>query len=448
MAPRPTLDPVVMRAVETLNYRVTVGDIATQAGLNVNLAQQGLLVLASEAGGHLQVAESGEIAYLFPKHFRTTLRNKFLGLRLKETWDKVWRILFYLIRVSFGVALILSILLIVVTIAVIIIAASSSSNSSSSRNNNRRSSGGGGFFPRIWVGPDLFWFFSPSYRTRRAEQRLARVQANDPEANKLNFLEAIFSFLFGDGNPNFDLEERRWQAIGTVIRNYKGAVAAEQIAPYLDNLGKGYTKEYEEYMLPVLTQFNGKPEVSPDGQIVYHFPELQTTAAQQAPKPVKAYLEESSWRFSEATSGQLTMAAGLGLLNFVGALVLGGLLGDGQIAAQLGGLVAFAQGIYWLLLGYGTAFLSVPLLRYVWIQAQNRKISARNEARMDQALILNQAAPELQHKLDYANQFANETVIRQEDLVYTTETDLLGQDLSQSGRIDAEWQKRLNQPEN
>ncbi len=445
MAPRPTLDPVVMKAVETLDYRVTVGDIAAQGGLNVNLAQQGLLILASEAGGHLQVAESGEVAYLFPKNFRTVLRNKFLGLRLKETWDKVWRILFYLIRVSFGVALILSILLIVVTIAVIIIAASSSNNNSSSRNNNRRSSGGGGLFPRIWVGPNWYWFFSPSYRTRRNEQRLARAQSNDPEAAKLNFLEAIFSFLFGDGNPNFDLEDRRWQAIGTVVRNSQGAVTAEQIAPYLDNLGKGYAEEYEEYMLPVLTTFNGKPEVSPDGQIVYHFPELQTTAAEYTPKPVKAYLEESPWRFSEATSGQLTMAAGLGLVNFVGALVLGGLLGDGQIALQLGGLVAFAHAIYWLLLGYGTAFLSVPSLRYFWIKAQNSKIDARNESRLERALVINQASPELQKKLDYAKQFASETVIRQEDLVYTTETDLLEQDLNHSAKLDAEWQKRINQ---
>jgi len=40
MAPNPT-----MQAVEHLGYRVTVGDVATQAGLNVNLAQQGLLTL-------------------------------------------------------------------------------------------------------------------------------------------------------------------------------------------------------------------------------------------------------------------------------------------------------------------------------------------------------------------------------------------------------------------
>jgi len=64
------------------------------------------------------------------------------------------------------------------------------------------------------------------------------------------------------------------------------------------------------------------------------------------------------------SSGQILLSAGLGVLNFVGALVLGSLLADG-IAAELGGLVAFVQGIYWLLLGWygflgravGTLFL-------------------------------------------------------------------------------------------
>ncbi len=80
MAPNPN----IMQAVEQLGYRVTVGDVTTQAGLNINLAQQGLLTLATDAGGHLQVAESGEIVYLFPKNFRAILRNKFLRLRLQE----------------------------------------------------------------------------------------------------------------------------------------------------------------------------------------------------------------------------------------------------------------------------------------------------------------------------------------------------------------------------
>jgi hypothetical protein len=434
-------DPKIMKAVEQLGYRVTVGDVATQAGLNINLAQQGLLALASNAGGHLQVAESGEIAYLFPKNFRSVLRNKFLRLQLQEWWEKVWRVLFYLIRISFGIVLLLSIVLIMVAIAIIVIGISAASDNNDSGGGDSSHSGGGGFsMPFFWFGPDIFWFFDPGYDRRYHRQGAA---SRSSEKKQLNFLEAIFSFLFGDGNPNADLEERRWQEIATVIRNSRGAVAAEQIAPYLDNLGESYQRESEDYMLPVLARFDGYPEVSPDGEIVYHFPTLQTTARQQSVQAVQAYLRERLWRFSQATSGQVMLAIGLGAVNCVGALMLGSLLSGGQIAAQLGGFVAFVQSIYWLLLAYGIGFLAIPLIRYFWIQLKNKSVEARNQKRQEQAIALSQADPIVQKKIAYAQQFAAQNVITEENLVYTSENDLLDQEIDRSDQIDAEWRRRL-----
>ena len=430
-------DPQIMKAVEQLGYRVTVGDVSTQAGLNINLAQQGLLALASDAGGHLQVAESGEIAYLFPKNFRSVLRNKFLRLQLQEWWDKIWGVLFYLIRISFGIILLLSIVLIVIAIA-IILQASSNDDSDSGSSSSRGGGGGIFFFPRFW-GPDIFWFFDPYYDG--GSSRRQRTSAS--RSSELNFLEAVFSFLFGDGDPNADLEERRWQEIGTVIRNSGGAVAAEQVAPYLDDLGEKYQQESEDYMLPVLTRFDGLPQVSPEGEIVYHFPQLQTTAKATQPKSVQAYLRERLWRFSQASSGQLMVSMGLGAINFVGVLILGNLLSCGEIAAQIGGFVAFVNVIYPLLLVYGIGFLVIPLIRYFWIQWKNSKIEQRNQQRQEQAVLLNQAGDGLQKKISYAQQFAAQNIITEEDLVYTSETDLLDQDLKAKDQIDAEWQRRL-----
>ncbi len=437
-------DPRIMKAVEQLGHRVTVGDIAARAGLNINQAEQGLLALASDAGGHLQVAQSGEIAYLFPKNFRSILRNKYLRLQLQEWWEKIWRVLFYLIRISFGIILILSIVLIVIAITMIIVAINSSSDNNNSGGGSRDSGGGGGiiFFPNFWVWSDIFWLFDPNYN-RHYHQHRTTTHSSKPRS-QLNFLEAIFSFLFGDGNPNADLEERRWQEIGTVIRNSGGAVAAEQIAPYLDDMGEGYKRENEDYMLPVLTRFNGRPEVSPEGEIVYHFPDLQTTAKAWQPQPVPAYLREQPWRFSQATSGQITLAAGLGAMNLIGAVVLGFLLHGGQIAAELGGLVVFVQSIYWLLLAYGIGFLTIPLIRYFWIKWKNSKIEAKNQKRQNQAVALNQADPTLRQKIAYAQQFAVQNVIHKENLVYTSETDLLDQELENKDQIDAEWQRRLD----
>ncbi|BAU64829.1 hypothetical protein STA3757_22050 [Stanieria sp. NIES-3757] len=427
-----TPNPQIVKSVEQLNYRVTVGDVASLAGLDVNLAQQGLLALATDAGGHLQVAESGEIAYLFPRNFRTILRNKYWKLRFQQWWEQVWRVLFYIIRISFGIVLIASILLMLVAIAVIIISISSSRDDNDSGGGD--SYGGGGYFflPRFWIGPDLFWFFDPDYNYRRRQRR--QNTAN----YQMNFLEAVFSFLFGDGNPNVDLEEKRYASIGQVIRNHGGAVVAEQIAPYLDRVDAD-----EDYMLPILSRFNGYPEVSPQGEIIYYFPELQVTATERKPQPISAYLKEKLWRFTQASSGQVMLSIGLGTVNLVLALVLGSLLRDGTIAAQLGGVVAFAGSIYWLLLGYGVAFLTIPLIRYFWIQRRNQKIENRNQARQQKAEFLLAADRKLQQKILFASQFAKQEVISDRDLTYTTETDLLDQNLLNSDKIDQEWQKRL-----
>lgn len=422
-------NPIIMQAVERLGYRVTVGDVATRAGLNVNQAQAGLLALASDAGAHLQVAETGDVVYVFPQNFRAVVRNKFLQLRIKEWWEKVWSILFYLIRISFGIVLVLSIVLIYVAIFAILIASSSSSDNDNS--SSRHS--GGGFF---WF-PDFWWFFTPDYNDRYQGRQMER------EEKKMNFLEAVFSFIFGDGNPNANLENRRWQDIATVISNNQGAVVAEQIAPYLDDIGSGYSKEYEDYMLPVLARFNGLPEVSPEGNIVYHFPELQTAAKERNSQPVGAYLRERLWRFSEADNGQILLAIGLGAVNIVGALTLGSLL-KGGVAVKLGGLVAFVSSIYWLLLAYGVAFLTIPLVRYFWIQMRNGKIEARNQQRLERAVALNQADADLKHKIAYAQQFAAQKVIGTEDLAYTTENELLEQEIKNLAKGDDQPPPPLN----
>lgn len=425
-------NPMIMKAVEQLDYRVTVGDIAAKAGVNIQLAEQGLLALASEAGGHLQVAETGDVVYLFPQNFRAILRNKYLQLQLKEWWEKVWRILFYLIRISFGIILILSIVIILVTVVLILTAMNQS--------NEDRGGGHSGnssiFVPRFWIGPDWFWFLYWDYDNPYRQSRQRTASPSNRDGNRLSFLESVFSFLFGDGNPNAELEERRWQTIGSVIRNNKGAVVAEQIAPYLDDLGSQFAQEYEEYMLPVLSRFNGRPEVSPDGQIIYHFPELQVTAKNQETQAVPAYLREWLWRFSQATSDQLMLAAGLGAANFILVLVLGSLLRDGTIAAQLGGFVALVAGIYPLLLVYGIGFLAVPLIRYFWIQWRNKKIESRNQKRQDYAVAFNRPDETLQKKLAFAEQFSDQTIVHQDNLAYTTETDLLEQEIEHRARLD------------
>jgi hypothetical protein len=430
-----TPDPKIVKSIEKLDYRVTVGDVAAQAGLELNFTQQGLLALASEAGGHLQVAESGDVVYLFPKNFPSILRNKYWQLRWQQTWQKIWRVLFYLIRISFGIILIASILLMLVAILVIVIAINSANDEGEDNDRNYDGGYGGGFFlPRFWIG-DIFWWFDPGYNHRRQNRR--KLTSN----YQMNFLESVFSFLFGDGDPNADLEADRWQEIASVIRNSRGAVVGEQIAPYIDDMDQD-----EDYMIPVLSRFNGYPKVSPQGEIIYHFPELQVMASRQPGSSVatKDFLQAKLWRFSQANGGQITLAAGLGALNIILAFVLETFLQDGSIATQLGGIVAFADSISWFLLGYGVLYLAIPLVRYFWIQGRNPKLVKGNQAREQRAIALHQPDQSLGQKLAYASQFAQQTVIGDRDLAYTTENDLLDQNIKNADKIDQDWQKQIN----
>ncbi len=424
------LNPQVIAAVEQLNYRVTVGDVAVKSGLELQVAQQALMTLASEAGGHLQVTETGEVAYLFSQNFRSVLQAKFFNLRLLAWWQKIWKVLFYIIRISFGILLIASICIIAIAIIAIIIA-STLSNKDSQSNDSGDDIGFGGF-PIGWIFTDWYYFFLPDPYGNAPRPSPAKQ-------GSMNFLEAVFSFLFGDGNPNHYLEERRWQEIGKVLRQHNGAVVAEQVIPFLEPPSAG--QSVDDVMLAALLRFNGQPEVSPDGEIVYHFPDLQTSVESDRSAPTAPFLQESLWKFSHASLGQVLGAIGLGSANLIGAVILGKLLGG---ISSTAGFLGFVQASYGGLLVYGIGFLAIPLGRYFWIQWQNERIAARNQARAQWAeQLLYAPSQTLTQKLTFARQFARSTLVDDLDLVYTTEKDLLEQESENQAKINADWEKRL-----
>jgi hypothetical protein len=421
-----------MNAVEQLDYVVTVGDVASRAGLEINQTQQGLLTLASEAGGHLQVSNTGEMVFEFPRQFRSILRNKFWRLRLHVWARRLWQGIFYLIRISFGILLVISILLMLVAIAAIVIAVNSKSDSDNNGGFNfggdRQGSGGGFFF----LPTDIFWLFSPDpYRPQRRQPQRSE--------KGMNFLEAIFSFLFGDGDPNADLENKRWRTIGTLIRNQGGAIAAEQVAPYLDNVTP-LNQDNEDYVIPVLARFNGYPQVSPRGDLIYTFPDLQVSAQRRETQSIASFLREKPWKFSQASSGQMIGAIALGGVNLVLALTLGSLLATYDVDLSL---IQFVQGIYGGLVAYAVGFLGIPLGRYFWLQRRNQGVEKRNQQRQQRTHILSPPTPAIQAKLDFAQEWTATKVIEAADITYRTDQELHEQEALRSEQIDAEWQRRL-----
>ena len=413
----------VIDAVEKLNYRVTIGDVAAQSGLDLNTAQREVLAIASETGGNIQVAESGEIAYKFAPDFRQILVSRSFWLQVKESLKGVWKWVFVGIRFSFGILLIVSIAIVVIGIiaATIALNQSRSDNDRDDRRSDRGGGGGGFIFLGGWGNP----FGNPFIMFDRDYYEPQRLRERDP--NDMNFFESVFSFLFGDGDPNASLEERRWREIATMIRSNNGVVIAEQIAPYLDETSR--IENDECFVIPVLSKFNGFPEVSEAGTLAYKFPELQKVASERKSKSKSAYLQEKLWKFSQAPQGKITLAIGLGIFYLVASLYLGSLIGDPRLAKSLVGFLGFIKAAYGFLLGYAVLFLSTPLVRYFVLQYLNGGISDRNQKRASRAEQLQNPSSTLREKLNFASTFAMEQeAIDQNNLAYTTEQDLADQE--------------------
>ena len=399
--------PQLMTAVEELGYRVTCGDVVTHTGIYLEEVRAGLLTLASQTGGHLQVTDTGEVIYVLAPDFRQILLRKSVRLQFKAWFDRFWRIGFYVVRISFGVLLIASIAVVYLAILAITLAAIFGSDGGDCGDDNC-----------------VLGIFNWGGSSSSADSRMTALEpdrSKKKQRKSLNFLEAVFSVLFGDGNPNADLEQRRWRYIGNLIHRQQGVAIAEQIAPYLDDLGRGYDKEYENYMLPVLAKFNGIPEVSPTGQLVYHFPDLQATLKDRSDESIKVpkSLRERKWKFSKATPTQLKWSIILFTANLVGI---------GILSTMLGGISSTLVGSSMTVLTlYGVGLIVIPACRYVWVKYQASQVRSRNFLRSQEVKMLQQGEF-IQEKLSYAKQFAKQYRISDRDIIYTTEEDVLHQE--------------------
>jgi len=326
------------------------------------------------------VSEDGEVLYVFPKDYRAKLAGKSFRMRVEPLVDKAKEVGAYLIRVSFGTALIASIVLVYTTIIAIL----SSSSDEDSRGRRRRSYGS-----TIIIPTDMFWYLDADYYRRRRVEK---------ENDGMNFIESVFSFVFGDGDPNDGLEEKRWKMIGQYISSNGGVVTAEELAPFLDVPPPSEeSKDDESFILPVLLRFQGHPEVDEQGNILYRFPSLQRTASSKSGGSreyvgtkwsamfggVEKYLEEKLWKFSKASASEKAMVAGLGGLNLFGVIILGNLLK--QMTVTPGGLISFAAQLYPLLQIYAGSFFAIPLFRWFLVRKTNNDIRKRNKAREQRA---------------------------------------------------------------
>lgn len=475
------------------NGAVIASDIAARAGVSLSQARRDLSTIATLTGGDISVSTDGELLYTFPANIRGVMSTNSKRFRALQVWERAWPKLFYGIRVGFGVVLFVSIFAIFSTIF-LVFSASGSSTSDRDRDDRRGGYGGGGggmgygmnnfmldlFFPR-WG-----WGYSPYYGYYGRVPYSARYYAGSSilEAEREqqpNLFERIFSYIFGDGDPNYGIENARLRAAAEIIRANGGAVVAEQLAPFVDapppdasyvtGEETSTSPVDESFVLPIVTQLGGVPTVTEEGDIVYVFEELQMSAentleaaglqSDASSGDIVAYLnnrgvstrgameksdliqlldksltsrskkdptdplQEMEIKFTRNGVGWNLLAGVLGAVNLGGALYLGALLP--QLAAQgirLPSYFGLVQAGYPLLLAYAVLYNVIPVARYLVNKAKNQEIRERNEARRSWSTVLRSMGGKVKRKLGAAKKFrTGMRRLGRSDSVYDTRQD-------------------------
>ncbi|KAH7442961.1 hypothetical protein KP509_02G010100 [Ceratopteris richardii] len=199
-------------------------------------------------------------------------------------------------------------------------------------------------------------------------------------------------------------------------------------------------------MLPVLLRFDGEPEVDKSGNIVYRFPSLQRTASQwfsAATFDVSEPFTENSWAFSKANDMNRFLVIGLGVVNFIGVIILSSWLRDAALVGRFStGLVPFMAKILPLLQVYTASFFAIPAIRWFSLQKKNAEISRRNAARAEWKQLLQWPDLMLRKKLESAAKLAKQTFIGQDQIIYSTQKDISDQDLEVQ-----DWERRFRERE-
>jgi hypothetical protein len=249
---------------------LTVADIVAKTALPLEKVRALVPAVSDEYRGRLEVTESGEIRYSFPNGFQSRYRGFRAGLRrFASAFKKGLGVAARTIFKVWTMVMLIGYFIIFMLIGLAALCLSFAGGSSSSSDSNSGGSNGGFFFTGIFDLIIRMWFYSELLDAATGTGRYnQQVRARRPRGRPL--YKAVFSFVFGDGDPNLDTAEREKKAVLAYIQANKGVIS---LTEYMIITGDS-PAQAEENILALCTQYNGSPESTDDGVIVYRFDEL------------------------------------------------------------------------------------------------------------------------------------------------------------------------------
>ena len=376
------IQPDVLKALRSLRGRGTVGDVVSTVGLPRDEVEGALKSLLESHQGHLEVSESGELVYLFDRNLIRRDRVPLMQ-RLKQAAKKA-------LTGAFKVWIVTMLVVYFVVFVVLVVAALIAMMS---RGDDRRSGGwgrggvgrgghGGHFhFPSFWL-----WYYIWTPRWRLGSPYYGRRwEATIEKESRPPFYKKVFAFVFGPDRPK-PTQKQLDRSTLRLIRARRGALTTAELVEHTALT----MPAAEEEMGRLLGSYAGEPTVSADGELVYAFPELMTSAH----GPVTAREPNPAWMRMEyplELTGNEKKHDAL-IMGMNGFTLVAGATAPWFIFPQLGiaGTAAFV-GLVLVPVVFSVLFFSIPLLRVLGVRRENRAREARNVRRLVLGLVYREA---------------------------------------------------------
>jgi hypothetical protein len=387
----------VLEAFKQQRRGATIADITAKTALPLDSVRELVCVAADEYQARLQVTESGEILYSFPHGFNSQyhgFRRKLVrgmekiikGIKIAGTWIfKVW---------IMGMLLGYFVLFMLIALASLFISVAGSSSNSDNRSSHRGNGLGGMYFAshvfdliiRLWFYSEL----SKSIDGRYYENRQAK-----PKGRPL--YKAIFSFVFGDGDPNGDWASREKRSIIAYIQAHGGVISL----PEFMTLTGFPPEKADAAILSCCAEFGGLPEATDEGTVVYRFDPLLLRVDKQD----RSFSGVSSIikRLKTFSSNKKNLNIWFGLINGINlafgtyflfnSLDIGALVSQAQInagsylyaVAYMLFSALFTNPLPCITIGLGLVplifsflFWLIPGLRYLGLRGENEAVKFEN----------------------------------------------------------------------
>ncbi len=399
----------VIKCIEELGNVVTVPAVVQHTGLSLSHANQLVNQIGGDVGANLTVSADGQITYKFEPGFSGYYALKGVTSALYAMAWASFEAAFFLVRMSFGFMLIFSFLVIVMLLIAAVVALLAAMQADDAPDFSGGSSLDIGNLDLSSIGDAFSWSYTPTHQARLKKKE-----------NKGHFFLECFSFLFGDGDPNYNFTEEKWRTIAQVLAHKSGVVSALELAPYT-----GFSEDNEKELFAVLSRFDGRPEVTESGNIVYIFEQFKPRGigqTQQDDALLPEAMLEKNWSFSVYSDFSLIRVFLFASFNLCGSWWLW------RHIATINVLHHFVL-IIDILLAYSAFFIIIPLLRIAFIIFANSAIDARNDDKLCSVEALEEpASQQILQEVQAMRRLALAGVPiasqRDSEIVYTTEKTL------------------------